>query len=156
MKRLAILAHNVTSTNRGLLAAASALGLDAFILTPEHAARRLRRGDVALGRLDVLPTLAGLEPALNKMRILDDRGVVLLHDRDFLPHRARTSARTRAMSGLWAIPMLIACGPFAGGVVWIAWECIPAWCAADLSDFQTAFAPALRRVDRLQPALLVV
>jgi RimK family alpha-L-glutamate ligase len=79
MKRLAILAHNVTSTNRGLFAAASALGLDAFILTPEHAARRLGRGDVALGRLDVLPTLAGPEPGLNKLRILDERGVVVLN-----------------------------------------------------------------------------
>jgi ribosomal protein S6--L-glutamate ligase len=79
MKRLAIIASNVTSTNRGLLAAAATLGLDAFVLTPEHAARRLRRGDVALGRLDVLPTLAGPEPGLNKLRILDERGVVVLN-----------------------------------------------------------------------------
>src|SRR4029453_14126034 len=61
-----------------------------------------------------------------------------------------------AMSALWAIPMLIGGGLFAGGVVSIAWERVPAWRDADLPDFQTAFAHTLRRVDRLQPALLVV
>jgi Domain of unknown function (DUF1772) len=56
----------------------------------------------------------------------------------------------------WAIAMLIGGGLFAGGVVSIAWERIPAWRRADLPDFQAAFAHTLRRVDRLQPALLVV
>jgi hypothetical protein len=53
-------------------------------------------------------------------------------------------------------PVVIAGGLFAGGVVSIAWERIPAWRTPDLTDFQTAFAHTLRRVDRLQPALLVV
>jgi RimK family alpha-L-glutamate ligase len=79
MERLAIIARRVTSTNRGLLAAAAKLGLDAFVLTPEHACRRLRRGDVALGRLDILPTLTGPEPGLNELRRLDERGVVVLN-----------------------------------------------------------------------------
>jgi len=57
---------------------------------------------------------------------------------------------------MWAIPMLIAGGLFAGGVLMIAWERIPAWRAADGEEFQTAFAHTLRRADRLQPALLVV
>jgi hypothetical protein len=38
----------------------------------------------------------------------------------------------------------------------IAWERIPAWRASNLLDFRTGFAHTLRRVDRLQPALLVV
>jgi Anthrone oxygenase len=59
------------------------------------------------------------------------------------------------MTAWWAIPMLIGAGLFAGGVVSIAWERIPAWRDADLPDFQAAFAHTLRRVDRLQPALLV-
>jgi Domain of unknown function (DUF1772) len=60
------------------------------------------------------------------------------------------------MSAWWALPMLLAGGLFAGGVLSIAWERIPAWREADLPDFRIAFAHTLRRVDRLQPALLVV
>jgi uncharacterized membrane protein len=57
---------------------------------------------------------------------------------------------------IWAISMLLAGGLFAGGVVSIAWERIPAWRDAELPEFRIAFAHTLRRVDRLQPALLVV
>jgi uncharacterized membrane protein len=60
------------------------------------------------------------------------------------------------MSEWLAIPMLLAGGLFAGGVVVIAWERVPAWLEADVSEFRMAFAYTLRRVDRLQPALLVV
>lgn len=60
------------------------------------------------------------------------------------------------MSQVWAITMLISGGLFAGGVVWIAWERVPAWRAAELPEFLTTFAHTLRRVDRLQPALLVI
>jgi RimK family alpha-L-glutamate ligase len=79
MERLAIIAHDVTSTNRRLLGAANAFGLDAVLLTPEQAVRRLRPGDVALGRLDVRPTLDGPERGLSKLRILERRGVVVLN-----------------------------------------------------------------------------
>jgi len=60
------------------------------------------------------------------------------------------------MNAMWAIPMLISAGLFAGVVVSIAWERLPAWREADLLDFQAAFGHTLRRVDRLQPALLAV
>jgi hypothetical protein len=60
------------------------------------------------------------------------------------------------MSAFWAIPMLISAGLFAGVVVSIAWERLPAWREADLLDFQGAFGHTLRRVDRLQPVLLAV
>jgi len=79
MGRLAIIAHNVNSTNHDLLAAAETMGLGALVLTPEQAARRLRPGDVALGRLDVLPTLCGPEPGLSTLRALERRGVVVLN-----------------------------------------------------------------------------
>jgi hypothetical protein len=57
---------------------------------------------------------------------------------------------------IWAIPMLLAAGLFAGGAVSIALERIPAWRGADLEGFKIAFAHTLRRVDPLQPALVVV
>jgi RimK family alpha-L-glutamate ligase len=79
MKRLAIVARNVTSTNRGLLEAAAALGLDALVVAPEEAARRLRAGDFALGRLDVLPTLDGPESGLETLRSLEESRVVVLN-----------------------------------------------------------------------------
>jgi hypothetical protein len=60
------------------------------------------------------------------------------------------------MSQWWAVPMLISGGLFAGGVALIAWERIPAWRASDPVAFRTALAHTLRRVDRLQPVLLVV
>jgi hypothetical protein len=60
------------------------------------------------------------------------------------------------MSHWWAIPMLLSGGLFVGGLVAIAWERIPAWRTSNLADFRIGFAHTLRRVDRLQPALLVV
>jgi RimK family alpha-L-glutamate ligase len=79
VKRLVILARNVNSTNRGLLGAAADVGLAALVLPPEHAARQLGAGDVALGRLDVLPTLNGPEPGLETLRNLEQLGVPVLN-----------------------------------------------------------------------------
>lgn len=79
MRRFAIVAHGMGSTNQGLLDAAATLGLDGVVLTPEEAACRLRAGDVALGRVDVLPTLDGAEPGLETLRRLDEKGVVVLN-----------------------------------------------------------------------------
>ena len=59
------------------------------------------------------------------------------------------------MSHWWAVPMLFTGGLFAGQVLSIAWERVPAWRETDPMVFRTAFARTLRRVDRLQPALLV-
>jgi Domain of unknown function (DUF1772) len=55
-----------------------------------------------------------------------------------------------------AIAMLISGGLFAGGVVPIAWERGPAWRVASPKAFRADFAHTLTRVDRVQPALLVV
>jgi hypothetical protein len=60
------------------------------------------------------------------------------------------------MNDWWAGAMMVSGGLFAGGVVSIAWERVPAWRTTDMSDFRTGFAHTLRRVDRLQPALLTI
>ena len=60
------------------------------------------------------------------------------------------------MNEWWAVAMMISGGLFAGGVVSIALERVPAWRRTDLPDFRTGFAHTLRRVDRLQPALLSI
>jgi RimK family alpha-L-glutamate ligase len=79
MKRLAIVAHNRNATNRGLLEAAAKLGLDALVIAPERAASLLVPGDVALGRLDVLPSLDGPEAGLESLRRLEEHGVLVLN-----------------------------------------------------------------------------
>jgi RimK family alpha-L-glutamate ligase len=68
---LAVVAHRVTPTN-------TRLGL---VLTPAQAVARLGRGDVAVGRLDVLATLDGVEPGLWALDRLEALGVRVLNAR---------------------------------------------------------------------------
>lgn len=60
------------------------------------------------------------------------------------------------MDEMWAVGMLVSGGLFAGGVMSIAWERVPVWRRSQLAEFRITFAHTLRRVDRLQPALLSV
>jgi hypothetical protein len=60
------------------------------------------------------------------------------------------------MDEIWAVAMMISGGLFAGGVTSIAVERVPAWRTTHLPDFRIGFAQTLRRVDRLQPALLSI
>ena len=71
MTTFAVIAHRSTPTN-------SRLG---SILSPAQALTRLGDGDVALGRLDVLPTLDGVEPGLWALDRLEARGVTVLNGR---------------------------------------------------------------------------
>lgn len=56
-----------------------ALALGGDVLTPVEAFERLGPGDVALARLDVLPTLDGCEAGLDLLRGLIARGVLVLN-----------------------------------------------------------------------------
>jgi hypothetical protein len=60
------------------------------------------------------------------------------------------------MDELWATAMVVSGGLFAGGVISIAWERVPAWRKTRIPEFRIAFAQTLQRVDRLQPALLSI
>lgn len=79
MQRLAIVAAHLTDTNRQLLEAGVRLGMQSIQLTAADAQTRLRAGDVALGRLDVLPTLDGPEAGLEELRTLEDSGVLVVN-----------------------------------------------------------------------------
>lgn len=68
-----------TRTNVELASAWRPLGLDARILWAGEAVDVLRPGDVALVRLDVLPTLDGVEPGLDLVARLEELGVRVLN-----------------------------------------------------------------------------
>ena len=70
--------------SRSLVRGLYAYGVDARMTTPAHALERLRAGDTLLVRLDILPTLDGIEPGLDIVAALERRGVVVLNSPDAL------------------------------------------------------------------------
>ena len=73
-----------TRTNLVLAYAWRDLGIDARVLWPREACHTLRHGDVALLRLDVVPTLDGVEPGLEHAAHLEQAGVRVLNRPDAL------------------------------------------------------------------------
>jgi RimK family alpha-L-glutamate ligase len=71
MSTFAVIAHRVTPTNTRL----------GPVITPAQAVSRLRPGDTALGRLDVLASLDGVEPGLWALERLAGAGVTMLNGR---------------------------------------------------------------------------
>lgn len=101
MRTLALVAHRGTPTNIRLAACPPA-GVRVTVLTPARALARLAPGDVALGRLDVLPTLDGIEPGLWALDALALRGVRVLNRSSALvaAHDKLVTARTLKRAGL--------------------------------------------------------
>jgi RimK family alpha-L-glutamate ligase len=88
-------------TNAALAAAWTELGLRTEVLATEELAR-LRPGDIAIGRLDLLPTLDGIEPRLESLLELAQRGVRLLNRPSALlrAHDKLLTAHALAEAGL--------------------------------------------------------
>jgi RimK family alpha-L-glutamate ligase len=78
------LVGNPTRTNVQLAYAWRRLSVDARILWPGEAGRVLGPDDVAITRLDVVPTLDGIEPGLELVDELERRGVRVLNRPDAL------------------------------------------------------------------------
>ncbi len=76
---VAVVARRPEPSNTPLVAALRELGVAADLLLPEEATRRLGGGDTAILRLDVLPTLDGIEPGLEHVPELERRGVRILN-----------------------------------------------------------------------------
>jgi RimK family alpha-L-glutamate ligase len=91
MTQFAVVATRPTLTNTRL----------GTVIAPARALARLRQGDVALGRLDVLPTLDGVEPGLWALDRLAARGVTVLN-----PRRALAAAHDK----LATANALVGCG----------------------------------------------
>jgi RimK family alpha-L-glutamate ligase len=77
--KIAVVAHAAWPVNGALVRAWRAAGLHALLLSPDLAAALLRQGDVALFRLDVLPTLDGFEPGLVHAPYMRGEGVRILN-----------------------------------------------------------------------------
>jgi RimK family alpha-L-glutamate ligase len=75
---LAVLAHRETETNLRLVEAAPR-GVEMSIVSPAESLNLLRLGDAALGRLDVLPTVDGIEPGTWELARLAAEGVPVLN-----------------------------------------------------------------------------
>ncbi len=76
--RLALVALRATPTNDSL-SGAVVDGLRWETMVPEEALHTLQPGDAALGRLDVLPTLDGVDDGLWALGALEARGVAVLN-----------------------------------------------------------------------------
>ena len=92
MCTFAVIAHRSSATNTRL----------GSVFSPAEALRRLAPGDVALGRLDVLRTVDGIEPGLWALDRLAALGVTVLNPRRTLvaAHDKLTTASALAASGL--------------------------------------------------------
>jgi [lysine-biosynthesis-protein LysW]--L-2-aminoadipate ligase len=98
--RIGIVAHRSSETNLGLAGAAPPQ-FRAFVLDPHTALRQLAAGTAALGRLDVLDTVDGVEPGLWQLERLAARGVIVLNPATALRlshDKAATASALRAAS----------------------------------------------------------
>ena len=78
MSRIGVIGYRQPA-NVELVAAWQAAGFDATLIAPRDALSELSVGDVAIGRLDVLPTLDGVEPGLETLDELEARGVIVFN-----------------------------------------------------------------------------
>jgi [lysine-biosynthesis-protein LysW]--L-2-aminoadipate ligase len=99
--RLGVVAHQHSPANLGL-AAAQVPGVEIELLRPAQALLRLERGDVAVARLDVLPSVDGVEPGFWALGELERRGVTVLNDAIALAncHDKVATARALELAGL--------------------------------------------------------
>jgi glutamate carboxypeptidase len=100
--RVAVLGTDASVTNVLLTRAWCSLGADAVLLGPGEVAGWLHDGDTVLGRLDVLPSLDGVERGLLELLLLERRGVRVLNPASALvaAHDKLVTARLLVRAGV--------------------------------------------------------
>ena len=101
LMRLALVAVRATHTNESL-SGAVVDGMRWETMTPEEALHSLSPGDAALGRLDVLPGLDGVDDGVWALGALEARGVAVLNHASALyaTHDKLLTARLLRRAGL--------------------------------------------------------
>jgi RimK family alpha-L-glutamate ligase len=74
-----VVGHTATETNAAVVEAMRRQRAPVALVPPQVVSERTAVGDIVLGRLDVLPTLDGVEPGIWHLRGLERRGVKLLN-----------------------------------------------------------------------------
>jgi [lysine-biosynthesis-protein LysW]--L-2-aminoadipate ligase len=99
--RLGVIAHQASDANLGL-ASARVPGVEVELLRPAQSLLRLGPGDVAVGRLDVLRSLDGVEPGFWALGELQRRGITVLNTAVALAncHDKLATARALEAAGL--------------------------------------------------------
>ena len=99
--RIAVVAQSSTPANEALIRV-GCHGADWCLLTPAEALDTLVAGDCAIGRLDVLPTLDGVDDGLWVLGALEARGVTVLNGAPVLlaAHDKLLTARLLRRAGL--------------------------------------------------------
>lgn len=97
-----IIAGKLTPTNVALCEACDRIGVRSRLLPLETVAGRVASRDVVLGRVDVLPSLDGVEPGLDALRDLEGQGALILNRPYALmtAHDKLATARVLAAAGL--------------------------------------------------------
>jgi len=100
--RLILAAARPTPTNRALVETARRMGLPAHQRRAVEAARTARPNDIVLARIDVRPTLDGMDPGLGALGLLLERDVRVLNPPSALlaAHDKLETARRLAAAGL--------------------------------------------------------
>jgi glutamate carboxypeptidase len=100
--RVGVLGTDATDTNLEIVTAWQALGIDAELVGPDRISSWLHPSDVVLGRLDILPTLDGVEAGLLELLRLERRGFRVLNRASALAaaHDKLLTARLLARAGL--------------------------------------------------------
>jgi RimK family alpha-L-glutamate ligase len=100
--RLAVIAQRESETNAALVAAGETLGIHTVLLAPREALHSLKPGDIAVGRLDVLETLDGVEDGMRELEKLAAAGVTVLNPPAALAatHDKLLTARALRRAGL--------------------------------------------------------
>jgi [lysine-biosynthesis-protein LysW]--L-2-aminoadipate ligase len=101
-RTVAVIGTTANETNAELVAAWQERGVDATLLSAREARTGLGRGSLALGRLDVLPTLDGVEEGLLDLLWLERSGVNVVNPTRALltAHDKLRSARRLEAAGL--------------------------------------------------------